>query len=164
MTTLAAALIAANVSFQGLAGFQPRLAAVAPQDAVPGRPVAAVQGKTSHWVRLSGDVNLNGSTYVPAGATSAYVNFSGSTRLQSSDGKISSGYISVNQSEFFWLNGGSFLSGYVRPDLLVSIYRDGKYVGQARVSGTVYVTGYNNNGWVSLSGSGTLLGDISIDD
>lgn len=164
MNTLAAALLAAGVSFQSLADFKPVLAPVAPGQAVAGRPAAAPRAKSVRTVRLSGSVSLNGTAHASQGAGSVYVNFTGSTHLYSSDNSITSGYASINQSEFFWLNSGSFVSGYVHPNATVSVYQNGKYVGQARVSGTVYVTGHNNNGWVNLSGSGTLSGDVTVSD
>lgn len=164
MNTLAAALLAASLSFQSLADFKPALAPVASERAVSGAPVAPIRTRTLRTVRLSGNVSLNGTAYAGQGTSNVYVNFSGGARLDGSDGRTSSGYTSINESEFFWLNSGSFVSGYVHPSTTVSVYRDGKYVGQARVSGTIFVTGYNNNGWVNLSGSGTLSGDVTVED
>ena len=164
-STLLASLVAANAAFSGLAGFQPRLAPVAAKDAVAGKAVAAPGVKAARYVRLSGNISLNGSAHVGNGSSSAFIHFNGSTRVEGDNGKITSDYFSINQSEHFWLNGpSSHVSGYVRPNVSVSLYKDGKYIGQGYVSGTIHVSGWNNNGWVNLSGSGQLTGDVSITD
>lgn len=162
-TTLLASLVAANAAFSGLTGFQPRLAPVAPKDAVVGQAVAAPKAAATRYVRLSGHINLSGSAHVNNGSSNAYINFSGSTRIEGDNGKVTSGYVSISHSEFFWLNG-NHVSGYARPNIAVSLYQDGKYIGQGRVSGSIHVSGWNNNGWVNLSGSGQLTGDVSITD
>ncbi|MBI5243559.1 MAG: hypothetical protein HY922_07725 [Elusimicrobia bacterium] len=135
-----------SIRFSGAEGFQ-KLAQF--------KPLAL---KTSQYVRLSGNVTLNGSTHVPQNSHYAYVTLSGWTNITGGD-RYQSGTTNVSQSVSIWLNG-NYVSQWVQVNVHVNIYKDGRYVGSTYVQGSVHVSGWNNNGWVNLSGSGTLTGDI----
>lgn len=45
----------------------------------------------------------------------------------------------------------------------MSLYESGKYLGTVRVDGNMNVSGQNSNGWIHLSGSGYVYGDITVD-
>lgn len=125
------------------------------------KPVAL---KRREHVRLSGDIRLSGSTYVRDGQTYLRVRLSGSTNIRGDRLNIQSGYTTVNVSESIWLRGSSsYVSAYVRPNVRVSLYKDGRYIGSTYVSGNIRVSGWKNGSWLRLSGYGTLRGDIWIE-
>jgi hypothetical protein len=139
-----------SIRFSGAEGFQ-KLSEFKP-----------IKAKTSHYVRLSGSINLNGSGYVPVNPSYAYVTVNGSTNL-SGQGGYQTGYTSISQSVSIFLNG-NFVSQFVQINAYVQVYKNGRYVGSTYAQGSINVTGWNNNGWVNLSGYGTLTGDIMVQE
>ena len=112
-------------------------------------------------IQASGSINLNGTAYVPANTNYAYVNVSGSTNL-TGDG-CQTGYTTVTQSVSVWVNG-NYVSQFVQVNAYVSVYKNGRYVGSTYAQGSVNVSGWNNNGWINLSGFGTLSANILVQD
>ncbi len=112
-------------------------------------------------VHLSGPARLQGTAHLPSGSVSVYVPLSGTVELQGSG--LASGYTAISHADSFNING-SFVSGWTRPNVYLSVYRGGRYVGGAWASGMVFVSGTYANGWVDLSGSGTLEADIQVQE
>ena len=139
-----------SIRFSGAEGFQ-KLSEFKP-----------IKAKTSRNIHLSGSINLNGSGYVPVNPSYATITLNGSTNLSGPDG-YQSGYTTVNQSVSIFLNG-DFVSQWVQISTRVSIYKSGRYVGSTYAQGSVHVTGWNSNGWLNLSGFGTLTGDIMVQE
>ncbi len=131
------------------------------QEAPKPKTVKAAGG--SRWERVSGYVRLSGTHHVSPGATNAYIEVSAYEDITGEMGRITSGRIRLSSRDFYRLNG-NFISGYARISEYVSFYKNGRYIGQTRVSGSIYVTGRNSNGWVRLSGSGRVTGDLYFED
>ena len=104
MDKLLAAVLAANASFQGLAGFKPAPTSDAPAASVAGKPVSSqneAPAKNTRTVRVSGQVNLSGRGHAGS-SNSVYLTLTGSLYANSDDRTITTGYATVNASEFFW--------------------------------------------------------------
>lgn len=150
-------------AFAALGAFKPstdRSASVLGKPVEPPRPVKA---KSSEWVTVSGNITLNGSGFVAGHSNFVTVDLSGWTTVSDMTGRVRSYNEHVSVMGNFFVNG-SWVNGSVYPSAYVSLYRDGKYVGQGRIEGTVFVSGYVNGSWVSVNGSGTLRGTILVND
>lgn len=126
------------------------------------QPAKATAGK-SRFITLSGHVYLDGTAHVPQGTSYAWVTVSGRTHLNDENGRMLSGSIYVSSSDGYFLNG-NYVSGWARPYAYVSVYQDGRYLGNVRIDGNIHVSGWNSNGWVRLSGSGYVRGSGYIED
>ncbi|MBI5883556.1 MAG: hypothetical protein HZB91_10690 [Elusimicrobia bacterium] len=122
------------------------------------RPLAQ-KGQTV-TLRLSGHVWLRGNAFVPQGSNFASVRVAGSTTLYDQNGKPLNGYVEVSDYVSVFLNS-DYVSAFARPYAYVSIYKDGKFLGSVRIDGSIFVTGWNRNGWLDLSGSGTVGGTLT---
>ena len=153
----------AAASFQSLPGFH-ALPKGTPPAPVRGTPVVPVPVREcSQYVRVSGNVDLRGSGYVSKGARIVSVNLTGTTDIRDSSGRIRSGYTTVSYMATLFVNG-NWVSEWARPSIYLSLYQDGRYVGQVRVDGNIHVSGWVSGDWVSVSGSGDLSGDIWVQD
>lgn len=159
--TLEAVRAAAQASFP-FAGYRELLPDPALKP-VQAKPVPPVNAAAARYVRVEGRIDLSGTVYVPKGTHFVSVSLSGSTDIQDSSGHIRSGYTSVHHTAHLYVNG-SWVSDTARPSLYVSLYKDGRYIGSARVDGSIRVSGFVSGDWVRVSGWGTLSGDILVDD
>jgi len=161
------ALTSAEKSFQRLSAFKAcfQRGSAQAQAVAPGRavPVLTAQAAPASYVRVSGQISLSGSGYVPNGSGFVTISLSGSTNLQDASGRIRSGYTHVSTYASLFVSG-PYASTWVRPDAYVSFYKDGRYVGSARVDGNVLASGWVNGGWLTLTGSGTLNGDLVVQE
>lgn len=158
--TIESARASAAASFSALPGFKSLPpASLGPVHGVPPPPLRSA----SQYVRVSGDVRLDGSGYLPKGSRFVSVNLSGPTDIRDSSGRVRSGYTTVYYTASLFVNG-SWVSDWARPSVYVSLYREGRYIGQAHVDGTIHVSGYVSGDWVHVSGSGTLSGDVWVRD
>lgn len=153
---------AAGAALQDLAGFKPRVAVAfyAQQVDQPQAQPPAKQGQ-SVTLRLSGHVWLRGNAYVPQGSSFASVPVSGSTTLYDQNGRMLNGMVYVNDTVSVFLGAGDFVSAWARPYAYVSIYDNGKYLGSARIDGSINVSGWRRSGWLDLSGSGYVAGTLT---
>lgn len=156
-----AARFGAEASFRGLSGFKAAIPAklVLKQVAPEG---AAVKTGT-RVVRLSGHLSLSGNAHIPQGSSFAHVTMSGWTSLTDQDGRRVDGSIHFSETGMYHASG-SHVSGWARPSAYVSLYQNGKFLGSGRVDGSIYVSGWNSNGWVNLSGSGPVSGTIYVQE
>lgn len=159
--TVEALRAASNASFQALSGYKDILPP--PLKAAQAKPITHLKAASTRYVRISGQVSLSGTGYAPKGSNFVSVNLTGWTDIQDFSGRIRSGMSSVSYMGHFFING-NMVSDWVRPSLYVSLYRDSRYLGSARVDGSIHVSGYVSNGLVRVSGSGTLSGDIMVQD
>jgi hypothetical protein len=151
----AAASFSAVMPFK--AAFVPRLTA---KDGVK----ADVKTTGTKQIRLSGHVWLQGSGYAGQGQRAVTVTVSGYTQLRDQDGKLLNGDIRISDTNTYWLNS-SHVSGWARPYAYVNIYSNaGKYLGSVSISGSIYVSGWHNGGWLDLRGSGTVDGSGTINE
>ena len=156
-----AARFGAEASFRGLSGFK---AAMPPKLILKQATEAEAEIKAgTRVVRLSGHLYLSGSAHIPQGSSFAHVTMSGSTGLTDQDGRRLDGSIYFNDTQMYHASG-SHVSGWARPSAYVSIYQNGKFLGSGRVDGSIYVSGWNSNGWVNLSGSGAVSGTIYVQE
>jgi hypothetical protein len=125
------------------------------------RPVA--QAKTSR-ARVTGTVTLTGHGHVQKiEQNSASLTLSGRATFTDASGKIGSGQVTVTYTGNFRVSNGR-VDDKARPSVRVALYRDGKYVGTAQVSGEFTVTGRVDKGWYEVRGSGTLSGEGDVRD
>ena len=133
------------------------------KDAVPGKAVAAAKAKASSTVRVSGHIYFNGSGYVSHTPGYISLHMNGSANLCDSTGQVCSGYTTVTTWANVFVNG-SHVSDWLRPNVSVSFYKGGRYVGSGYVTGSIPVSGFVNGNWVHLSGSGYLDGNIVVNE
>ncbi|MFA5139718.1 MAG: hypothetical protein WC728_10840 [Elusimicrobiota bacterium] len=121
--------------------------------------------KASQYVSLRGDVDLRGFAFVPQGSSFVSVNLSGNANVSSLDGRIRSNYAPVSQhASLFISQGQNHVSQYVHVNTTVSLYKDGRYVGSAPVSGSVYVSGWLSGNSLNLSGRGSVNGSVFVQE
>lgn len=128
--------------------------------AVPASPQGNAQ---SRYIRVTGYLSLSGSAHIPQGSNGTFVTLSGYTQLQDERGRYLAGSVHFTDSSFYHSNG-NHVSGWARPSAQISIYENGRYLGSVRVDGSIYVSGWNNGGWVHLNGSGQVSGSGYIQD
>lgn len=129
--------------------------------ALEGAPAAF---KASRNVRLSGNVRLDGNGYAPNGNGYAHVSLSGWASVRGADG-VQSGQFTVRHTAGVFVNENRrHYSEYVRVSENVPIYKDGRYIGSAWITGSIWVSGWMNGNWLHLSGSGPLDGSIFLRD
>jgi hypothetical protein len=88
------------------------------------------------------------------------VRVSGSTTLYDQNGKPLNGYVEVSDYVSVFLNS-DYASAFARPYAYVSVYDNGRYLGNVRIDGSIFVTGWKRSGWLDLSGSGTVGGTLT---
>lgn len=119
---------------------------------------------SQRYVRLRGHVNVWGNAHVPQGQNgSVWITVSGDTQLQDETGRYLNGTVSVSDSSHYFVNG-NHVNGWARPSANVSLYRNNRYLGNIRIEGSIPVSGWNNGGWVRLSGSGWVEGSGYVYD
>lgn len=132
----------------------------------PFRSLSAANGEArklkavgnQRYIRLRGHVNVWGNAHVPQGQTGhVWITVSGDTQLQDETGRYLNGTVSVSDSSHYFVNG-NHVNGWARPSANVSLYRNNRYLGNIRIEGSIPVSGWNNGGWVRLSGSGWVEG------
>ena len=74
------------------------------------------------------------------------------------------GSIRISDTVSAYVRPNSHVSAWARPYAYVSIYDNGRYLGSTRVSGTIHVSGWSRNGWLDLSGSGYVTGQLTYTD
>lgn len=130
---------------------------IKPQKAEP----VSRSGKAVRYVRVSGRVTLNGSAFVSEGSNFVSVNLSGFTNISDASGRITSGMVSVSHWSHLYISN-SWVSDWVRPSFYVSFYENGRYIGNAQISGSFYVTGNVTGTWLYISGSGMIDGTLAV--
>ncbi|MBI4347484.1 MAG: hypothetical protein HY553_11555 [Elusimicrobia bacterium] len=147
-------------AFGSLGAFKLRhpIRALEARTAAPGASLRKVAAGQSKYVTLRGHVYVSGDAYVGNGRTGyVWITVSGNTQLQDNEGRYLSGFVTVSHSDTYYVNG-SWVNGWARPSAYVTLYKGGRYVGTIRVEGSIPVNGYNNGGWVRVSGSGWIEG------
>lgn len=155
---LAALVLLASPSYAAVASLEAAKAAAA-FDALP----TFQAFKAARPVRISGHVSLNGHAFVNEGSNYAHVNFNGWADFRSDDGTIRSGSTSIHHTEMVWVHG-DHVTAHVRPWVHVSLYRNGKYLGSARLDGTIFVSGWKNGPSLNMSGSGILSTTVWLNE
>jgi hypothetical protein len=162
---VSAASAAGEAEFgKGLAVLKAEVAAGAPDLQLPEPDLKAVivrEGKRE-YVRVSGHVNLSGTGWMPKDGGYTSINFSGYTTVRDSSGRVTSNSVRVSVYEGVWLRPNQYVHHSLRPNVSVSLYKDGKYVGSTYVSGYISVSGWPSSSYVSLNGSGYLEGSLYI--
>ena len=125
---------------------------------VPKRPMITTQYRST---RVSGYIDLHSNSYVPNTPGFVNVDFSGYANICDSTGKICTGYIPITFVSTIFIND-NFVSAVVRPDVPVSFYKDGRYIGTTQLTGNIPVSGWLNAGWARLNGYGALTGDLPV--
>lgn len=119
--------------------------------------------KASQYVSLRGDVDLRGWAFVNEGSSFVSVNLSGNANVSSLDGQIRSNYTPVNQHVSLFISPNqSYVSQYVHVNVTVSLYKNGRYVGSAPVSGSVMVSGWKSGNSLNLNGRGSVTGSVFV--
>lgn len=126
-------------------------------------PVSPQGTAQSRYIRVTGYLSLSGSAHVPQGSHGTFVTLSGYTQLQDERGRYLAGSVHFSDSSFYTVSG-NHISGWARPYAQISIYENGRYLGSVRVDGSIYVSGWNNGGWVHLNGSGQVSGSGYIQE
>lgn len=152
---------AAAGAFQALAGLRARTAVRSLEAVGTPKPAAPVSAGTRR-ITLRGFVNVSGDGYAPPGS-GVFMEVSGMTRLQDETGRTLNGLVTVSDRQWFHVTGG-YVTGWVRPSANVSLYKDGQYLGSVRIEGWFPVSGFSNNGWLRVAGSGWVEGSGIINE
>ena len=112
-------------------------------------------------VWLEGELSLGGQTSILGDRQSVYIRLSGYAQIQGDDGITQSGRIRISVSKHFFIRGNR-ASETIRIFESVSLYRDGRYVGSATVSGNIHVSGWKSGNWLRVSGRGRLTGSTLL--
>ena len=126
------------------------------------KPTKAAEQKGTRLIRASGYLTLNGSAFVN-GQGMVYVPVSGWVTLQSSEGGNIQGSVYMNGNAWISVNGG-FGSGWAQPSAYISLSENGKPLGTMLVQGNINVSGFANGGWLNVSGSGYVSGQMYAQD
>lgn len=162
-----AAAAAGEAEFgRGLAVLRAEIAAGAPGLALPepGLKAVIVREGAREYVRVSGHVSLSGSAWMPQDGGYASFNFSGYATVRDSSGRVTSNSVRISSHEGIWLRPGQYVHHGVRPNVSVSLYKDGRYAGSTHVSGYISVSGWPSSNYVTLSGSGYVEGGLYLAD
>ncbi len=162
-----AAMAAGEAEFgKGLAVLKAELSAGAPDLKLPEPQMKAVVVREGNreYVRVSGYVSLSGSAWMPQDGGYASFNFSGYTTVRDSSGRVTSNSVRVSSYEGIWLRPGQYVHHSVRPNVSVTLYKDGKYAGSTYISGYISVSGWPSSNYVTLNGSGYVEGSLYIAD
>lgn len=162
-----AATAAGEAEFgRGLAVLKAEIAAGAPglELPEPGLKAVIVREGTREYVRVSGYVSLSGSAFMPQDGGYASFSFSGYTTVRDSSGRVTSNSVRISSYEGIWLRPGQYVHHSVRPNVSVTLYKDGQYAGSTYVSGYISVSGWPSSSYVTLNGSGYVEGSLYITD
>ncbi len=169
VSLFAANAFAAGVSDTGFAASLNSIAVTAAENikadkAEPVKPAKAAPPRTASYVRVSGNVSLTGNAFMPQNGGFASVNMTGWATFRDNTGKITSNNTYVNVTASMWIYPNQFVSQTVWPNIYVRLYRDGKYIGSANMTGSINVTGWPSSSYVYLNGNGYLNGDLYVED
>lgn len=144
-------------AFQALSAFKAK-SPVRRLSVVEGAGPVLKAGTRQRYIRLRGFVSVWGSAHVPQGQTGGvFITVSGNTQLQDDTGRYLNGSVTVSDSSFYHVSG-NYVNGWPRPSATVTVYSRGRYLGSIRIEGSIPVSGFNNGGWVRVSGSGWVDG------
>ena len=125
-------------------------------------PVLKINFTASRYEHISGFVTLRGTEYVREGETSARVRLDGSASLHGSGG-ITTGSVRFDESVTVRFNDtNANVSDTVYLTEWVNVYKNGRYVGRASVSGSIRVSGRVSGNWLRLDGSGSVSGGLMV--
>ncbi|MDT8287610.1 MAG: hypothetical protein RQ748_10900 [Elusimicrobiales bacterium] len=149
---------------KGLAVLKAEVAAGAPDLGLPEPRIEATITRIGdrEYVHVRGYVSLSGSAWMPKDGGYTSFNFSGYTTVRDSSGRVTSNSVRVSSYEGIWLRPGQYVNHSVRPNVSVSLYKDGKYAGSTTVSGYISVSGWPSSNYVTLNGSGYVEGSLYI--
>ena len=120
--------------------------------------------KAQRHVTLNGQARLSGTGFVQQHGGFVSVPLNGDVRVSGDVGQVT-GNGSINQHVSLWIHPGSnYVSQFVSFTANVSLYKQGRYVGTAMVSGSVMVSGWANGSFLRLDGTGSASGSAFIDD
>ncbi|MEK9144005.1 MAG: hypothetical protein AAB339_00165 [Elusimicrobiota bacterium] len=151
-----------DAGFLGLSRFQVKPLAgrrAAAQTQEEGAVDARVSASNS--VRLSGNVRLQGHGYASADQHFIHLTLNGSMDVTDEKGRVLARNAQVMVSGSYPVSG-NYVSGYAYPNIFVSLYDGGRYLGSANLSGSVHVSGFIHGNWAQLSGSGMLWGYANL--
>lgn len=152
----------ADAGFSQLSVFKPR--PVQGRRAMLRRSVeGAVDARVSasNSVRLTGQVRLQGHGYASTDQHFIHLTLNGSMDVVDEKGRVLARSAQVMVSGSYPVSG-NYVSGYAYPNIFVSLYDGGRYLGSANLSGSVHVSGFIHGNWAQLSGSGTLWGYANL--
>lgn len=133
---------------------------LAPGAAVTAAPAAKTQ---AGFVTVSGFVTLNGSgSFIGSGPAWANVNLTGWVNVSDPTGQITSNQTYINAFVSVMINGQGSVLTWAQPSVQVMLYKNGQYVGSGTVTANIPLSGMASNGWVNLTGSGTLSGSVFV--
>lgn len=115
----------------------------------------------SNSVRLSGNVRLQGHGYASADQHFIHLTLNGSMDVTDEKGRVLARSAQVMVSGSFPVSG-NYVSGYAYPNIFVSLYDGGRYLGSANLSGSVHVSGFIHGNWAQVSGNGMLWGYANL--
>lgn len=118
----------------------------------------------SSYERISGYLNLSGHAFMREGDRFVTVNVDGSALL-SGGGGVQSNYARFSERVSAHLSGSSsYVSETVNVSEYVAVYKNGRYVGQAHVTGNIRVSGSVSGNSLRLSGSGSVSGGVFVNE
>ena len=115
----------------------------------------------SNSVRLSGNVRLQGHGYASADQHFIHLTLNGSMDVTDEKGRVLARSAQVMVSGSYPVSG-NYVSGYAYPNIFVSLYDGGRYLGSANLSGSVHVSGFIHGNWAQVSGNGMLWGYANL--
>lgn len=146
-------------SFEGAAAVRAALSGMKPLSIMTLKQAdQPAKAKGQKFIRLTGHVHLSGQGYAPGNRGFATITVDGWTTLRDQDGRMLNGQIRLSDTQSYHMTGANHVSGWARPYAYVNIYSNGRYLGNVRVDGSIYVSGWKNGDWVRLSGSGYVDG------
>jgi hypothetical protein len=118
--------------------------------------------KTGTYIQLSGYLNLSGNFWMPQNGGFVSTTLYGWLQMRDNTGKFitDNQYVSVYCS--FWANPNQFISQTVYPNISMSVYKEGKYIGNIYTNGSINISGWGNSNYVSLNGSGYLTANLYV--
>jgi len=126
-------------------------------------PVKA-SGRIGRYVQVSGDVTLSANFWVRDTSEFTSITLTGWGTFRDGTGKITSNNTHITTSASMWITPNQYMSQTIRPDVYVQFYQNGRSIGSATMTGTIYLNSYLTPGFTSLGGRGTLTGSIYVED
>lgn len=140
-------------------------AAAAGKISIPEVPAPqAAKARTGSYVRVSGHVSLSGNTWINGSGGFNSVTLTGWATFRDATGRITSNNAHISTLASMWIYPNQHVFQTVRPSVYVQLYRDGKPVGSANMSGSISVSGWPSSNYVTLNGSGYLEGSLYVED
>lgn len=128
-----------------------------------GLPEAKSAVLASRNVRIFGEVELRGRGRIPLQDQGVSMLLSGAMDVTDEHGRVLARDVQVAYVGFLKVSGSS-VSGQAYPEVYVPLYREGRYIGSAKLGGPVFVSGHASGDWALVSGRGRLWGYFALQD